>query len=123
MENTAQTITVPEIVIESFINARALLADIFGGYAEVNSFSKVLGALRMLDDEMLETIGRPVVVGMFEGMGLDPTTAEGRNGMEPFMDNLALAIQDAMTILMGQMQQSAAKRQALASGNAGLLRS
>jgi hypothetical protein len=112
---------IDDLVVGSFTDARDALFSVWGeeDYTMLPEYSKVLGALRMMNDEAIENLGIPILKRMYSEVRADPTTREGRGKAVSFADNMALAIQDAVNVLMGQMQQRQQAQAALATGRGG----
>lgn len=116
--------TIDDVIIEGFQQSRDLLFKVFDvtDAAELVPFSKVLAALRMLNDQLLAQVAEPLIVRMFDEIGADPKTSEGRAKAAPFADSIAFAIQDAYQLILGQMQHQAEARAAIAQGRPQLLK-
>ena len=121
---TEPTLTIDDLVVGSFTDARDVLFDVWGGedYEMLPHYTKVLGALRMMNIDAINQLARPILVRMYDAVQADPKSGEGRAKAVPYTDNMALAIQDAVNVMMGQMQQRQQAQSALASGRGGLLK-
>ena len=119
-----QMTTIDDLVVGSFTQSRDVLMDIFQtkDIEVVAKWAKVASALRMMNDDAIERLGRVIIVRIFDEIGKDPTDADDREFALHFVDNIALALQDAVQIMMGQAQQRMAAQNALAQGRGGLLK-
>ena len=89
---------------------------------EIAGWERLIASMRGLPEEAMENIGIPLIQKCFMVFGYDPHSKKGRDAMLPFQDLIALALQDAMQIMMQNMQRSAQTAQALRSGQGGLLK-
>ena len=110
--------TIDDAVVEGVAHGKAALAEIFKteDMLALADYSKVLAAMRMMSDDMIDQLAKPIILRMFQIMSYDPTTPEGRADMLPFQDNIALALQDAMTIIIQQQQAREMNTRTLAAG-------
>lgn len=119
--NDTPTATIDDLVVGSFTDGRDLLFSVWDkdDYEMLPHYTKVLGALRMMSGEAIETLGRPIITRMYTEIKADPKKREGRATGIAYADNMALAIQDAVNVMMGQMQQRQKAQAALATGRGG----
>jgi len=120
---TEQT-TVDDVVLSGFTDSRDMLCDVFGtnSISVLADYAKVLAAMRMQPKQIIEQASQPVILRMFAAFGADPKTPEGRAKMLPFVDNIALAVQDAHHVILGQIEQQDLNRRALQTGRPQLLK-
>jgi len=119
-----QLTTVDDFVIEGFRDARDTLFEVFGtsDIAVLEDYSKLLAAMRMMPKQILDQAAKPIILRLFQEFKADPETPEGRAKVVPFVDILALSVQDAHQVILGQVEQQQRSRQALATGRGNLLK-
>lgn len=116
--------TVDDVVLSGFTDARDMMYGVFGtnSISVLADYAKVLAAMRMQPKQIIDQVAQPVILRMFAAVGADPKTPEGRAAMLPFVDNIALAVQDAHHVILGQMEQSEKNLHALQTGRPHLLK-
>lgn len=110
--------TIDDIIIDGFKTARDALFELCGttDMSDLVPLKKILASMRMMDDNMVENLAKPVILRFCQELGIDPKTDGGRRAMEAFDDNIALALQDGINIVMAQQQRTAHNAQALQQG-------
>lgn len=95
-----------QMLIKGFSNSLKTLTDFLNttDVSEIAPFSSVLATLRPLPDDVQEQIALPIIAGIFNELGADPTTEEGRAIAAPFSDNIAAALADATQIMLQNMR-------------------
>ena len=117
--------TIPDLVLENFGNSIYFLSELFQMDPTAENlfpFIKILAALRALPLEAMDDIAKPILLGQFKALRIDPTTERGRKFAEKFVDLLALGIQDATNMIMQSMDNQAKNVAALRKGRPGLIR-
>ena len=116
--------TVDDVVIAGFTESRDMLFEVFGtnSVSVLADYAKVLAALRMQPTQLIQQVSKPVILRIFMALDADPKTDEGRAKALPFVDNIALAVQDAHHVILGQMEQQEMNRRALQTGRPQLLK-
>lgn len=120
---TDQKVTVDDVVIEGFQVTRDFLLSLFQteDKTAVEGFIPVLITMRFFDDKLMTTIAGPVILRMFDEIGVDITTEDGREAAKPYAEFIATAVQDAYQMVMAQIQQRQKTHAALATGNGHLI--
>ena len=119
---TSET-TIDSIIIGNFTNSRNFLLNFFGlgasSFEALEGYVKLLAALRGLPQEAMEDIASPILRRMFAEMGFDPERDRVRAA--PFVDLFALAIQDATTMIIQNMEHQSQAAAALRTGRGSML--
>lgn len=112
--------TLDDIVVGGFTDARDMLFRFFetDNINLLADYYKVLNALRVLQGPTLNDVGMPILTRMFAEIKADPKTDEGRRRGLQFVDCIALAIEDAVNMMMQAAQHQAQMKEALARGRA-----
>jgi len=115
---------IDDLIIDNMVSAKDACMKAFGT-ADVDDligWERMLAAMRGLPMEAMEQMGVPLIQKAFAAFGKDPTQPRGREAMLPFQDIIALGLQDAMTLVMQQMERTQRSAAALRGGQTGLLK-
>lgn len=119
-------VKISDLILENFVESRNFLAEFFGveptDFEALAPFVKLHAALRALPPEAYPEVAQPILSGMFEEFGLNPTKKADRDKAAQCVDIFALGIQDAINMAVQAQQHNNAAQQALAAGQGRLLR-
>lgn len=115
---------IDDLIIENMAAAKDTVMSVFQtrNVRDLEGWERLLAAMRGLPMEAMDDIGATIIKKAFMVFGCDPTTERGRHDMKPFQDIVALALQDAMTLLMQTMQRTDRAAEVLRSGRGNLLK-
>lgn len=119
-------VKISDVVVDNFMESLNFMCQ-FLGISENDTealapFVKVQAALRAMSPEIYGEVAQPILAGIFEALGLDPKNPDDRKKAEPFVDVLALGLQDAVHLAMQAQAQHQKAAAALSAGQGALLR-
>lgn len=119
-----ETKLVDDLIIENMAASKNAVMQAFNvtNVKQLAGWERVVAAMRGLPTNLMTDIGIPLIQKSFMVYGFDPHTEQGREEMKPFQDVIALALQDAMTLIMQNIQRSNQTAEVLRQGQGGLLR-
>lgn len=114
---------IDDLLIENMRAAKKAVMKAFDTKSinELRGWEKLLSSMRGLPDSVMETIGVRIVQRSFKVYGFDCTNPGDRERMLAFQDIVALALQDAMTLIMRNMERSQNAANAIRAGKGSLL--
>lgn len=107
------------LVLASLKDSRDMMFKFFGtnDVTVLGMYAKVFVSARQFSPELMEQVVVPILQGIFDLYNEDPKSADSQRRMLPFVDAMALSIQDAQNIIIGELERQKNTQKALSRGN------